>query len=47
MTRVKFQGYYYSFPTGFHPELLIDSGRNIVTLDEWNKAPQDKKMILV
>jgi len=47
MTRVKFQGYYYSFPEGSHPELIIQGGRNIVTLDEWSKAPQDKKMILV
>ena len=47
MTRVKFQGYYYSFPKGFHPELVIDGGRNIVTLDEWSKAPSNLKMILV
>jgi len=47
MTRVKYAGYYYSFPKGSHPELLIDGGRNVVSLNEWSKAPSNKKMILV
>jgi len=47
MTRVKFQGFYYSFPKGSHPELVIGGGKNIVSIDEWSKAPSNKKMILV
>jgi len=47
MTRVKYAGYYYSFPEGSHPELIIRGGKNVVSIDEWNKAPDNKKLILV
>ena len=47
MTRVKYAGYYYSFPKGSHPELIIKGRKNVVTLDEWSKVPSNLKMILV
>jgi len=47
MTRVKFGGFYYSFPRGSHPELLISGGANIVSFEEFEKAPAHLKEVLV
>jgi len=47
MTRVKYKGFYYSFPRGSHPELVIAGGANVVSFDEFEKAPAHLKEILV